>query len=263
MFATPTRRRKKAVPGIRHRRAPVVTSRYAPRLARTAAEVEAALRLRFDVFNCELGEGLAASSVTGLDRDEFDVVCDHLLVADELTGEIVGTYRLQTAETAAAGLGFSSAREFQLEALPADLLRASVELGRACIARPHRNTRVLLALWRGIAAYASRRDARLLFGCCSIAGTDPSVAAAAEARLRQARLVHPDLWAPTTPSFACPRVESGDTSVAIPQLFGMYMRHGARVCGGPAIDRAFGTTDFLVVLDVASLESRAFELFFA
>ena len=81
------------------------TSTYAARLARGTSEVRAAQALRFAVFNLELNEGLAESHSTGLDADPFDEVCDHLLVEHLPTGEIVGTYRLQTGLTAAKNLG--------------------------------------------------------------------------------------------------------------------------------------------------------------
>ena len=74
-------------------------SKYAAQLAQNADEVRRAQRLRFEVFNLELNEGLVESHFTGLDVDPFDNVCDHLIVEHLATGEIVGTYRLQTART--------------------------------------------------------------------------------------------------------------------------------------------------------------------
>jgi putative hemolysin len=80
--------------------------RYLVRFAQTPKELEAALRLRFEVFNLELGEGLQSSFQTGLDRDEFDEACHHLIVLEMQKGEIIGTYRVQTGEMAAAAHGF-------------------------------------------------------------------------------------------------------------------------------------------------------------
>ena len=75
--------------------------RYRLRLAESAEDREAACRLRFKVFNIELGEGLESSYQTGLDTDRFDAVCEHLLVEDKLNRRVVGTYRMQSGETAA------------------------------------------------------------------------------------------------------------------------------------------------------------------
>src|SRR5262245_17587636 len=99
---------------------------YIARFARSPWEVEAALRLRLQVFNLELGEGLASSHVTGQDRDEFDDSCHHLIVLDTHKGIVVGTYRLQTGELASNATGFYSRREFELSLLPKGVLENSV-----------------------------------------------------------------------------------------------------------------------------------------
>jgi putative hemolysin len=242
---------------------PLVESGYHVSFATSSDDVAAVTRLRFEVFNLELGEGLAASFATGHDRDAFDDVCDHLLVREAATGRAVGTYRLQTCEQADAGLGFYSASEFRLDDLPADLRRSSVEVGRACVARDFRNRRVLFLLWKGLAAYMTHRRKRFLFGCCSVATTDVGDAWAYAKHLedlgawhgeRRVRAVRPLAHAPAaTAPMAAPE---------LPSLFRSYLRFGATVCGGPVIDAAFGTTDFLVVLDLHQLSPEASALFF-
>ncbi|HSJ98988.1 MAG TPA: GNAT family N-acyltransferase, partial [Myxococcota bacterium] len=143
---------------------------YRARFARTRRELEAIQRLRYRVFNLELGEGLAASRATGRDDDGFDERCHHLLVTDEQAGIAVGTYRLSTLELAGLGGDFYSAQEFDLSGLAPAVLAGAVELGRACIAAPFRGRRVLALLWEGIAAYAAHNRKRFLFGCASLPG---------------------------------------------------------------------------------------------
>src|SRR5438034_1178814 len=126
--------------------------KYVARLAQTAEEVRRAQRLRFEVFNLELNEGLVESHFTGLDVDPFDNVCDHLIVEDVATDEIVGTYRLQTGARAAANLGYYSEREFDFT--PYEPLRGEmIDLGRACVHADHRTFNLLHLLWRGLAVY--------------------------------------------------------------------------------------------------------------
>src|SRR5207248_7568669 len=150
-----------------------------------------AQRLRFEVFNLELNEGLVESHFTGLDVDLFDNVCDHLIVEDVATDEIVGTYRLQTGARAAANIGYYSEREFDFT--PYEPLRGEmIELGRACVHAEHRNFNLLHLLWRGIARYAVERNARMLIGCSSISSQDPSEGAAAYQELK-GHLVEPPL----------------------------------------------------------------------
>ncbi len=131
----------------------------------------AACRLRFRVFNLELGEGLPESYANGMDQDAYDAVCEHLLVEEKATGRVVGTYRMQSGVTAWRHRGYYSAQEFDFgpyEALRPHLL----ELGRACIDRDHRSAEVLTLLWRGIAQYADHHGLRYLIGCSSVPSQD-------------------------------------------------------------------------------------------
>src|SRR5438093_12636746 len=147
-------------------------TKYAARLAQNADEVRRAQRLRFEVFNLELGEGLAVSYATGLDVDPFDEFCDHLIVEELATTEIVGTYRLQTGQLAAANLGYYSEREFDFA--PYERFRCEmIELGRACVHADHRTFNLLHLLWRGLAVYATERKARYLIGCSSLTSQAP------------------------------------------------------------------------------------------
>src|SRR6184192_3677919 len=162
------------------------------RLAQSAEEVRRAQRLRFEVFNLELNEGLVESHFTGLDVDPFDEFCDHLVVEELATGTIVGTYRLQTGQLAAANLGYYSEREFDFA--PYEPFRCEmIELGRACVHADHRNFNLLHLLWRGIARYAVEHNARMLIGCSSISSQDPGEGMAMYRQLSTKFLVQPVL----------------------------------------------------------------------
>jgi putative hemolysin len=229
--------------------------RYSLRFARTEAELDALLRLRFEVFNVELGEGLAESWSSARDVDEFDALCHHMIVVDRASGAVIGTYRLQTSEMAAAGAGFYSAREFGLDGLPESVRGAAVELGRACIAREHRSSRALILLWRGLAAYLRWNHKRYLFGCCSLTSQSPAEGWAVHDELAARAALHPSLRVEPLPALACTRGEALPSlpDGGVPALFDMYLRMGARVVSAPALDRAFGTIDYLVLFDVEDL----------
>ena len=116
---------------------------------------------------------------------------------------MVGTYRLQTSEMAAAGAGFYSAAEFDLGGLPEEFVRQAVEVGRACVAKGHRNGRVLNLLWRGLALYLVHNEKRHLFGCCSLTSQDEALGLATMQHLMRAGHVHPTLLAPPLPALSC------------------------------------------------------------
>jgi putative hemolysin len=239
--------------------------RYAVRFARSVDDLDQIERLRFEVFNLELGEGLESAFATGRDHDELDVHFHHLLIACLATGEVVGTYRLQTAEMAARREGFYSAGEFDLSGLPREFMAGSVEVGRACVARGHRNGRVLNLLWRGLARYMVQNRKRHLFGCCSLTSQDAALGQATMAFLSGAGHLHPTLRAAPLAGLGCEGASPEAVAAAlvhIPPLFQSYLHLGAKVLGPPAIDRQFKTIDFLVALDVSELDDHSYRFFF-
>jgi len=240
--------------------------RYLVRFARTEEELDRILRLRYEVFNLELREGLDTAHTNGRDEDEFDRRFHHLLIEERPTGEVVGTYRMQTAEMAEAG-GYYSAGLFQVESLPEAVRRSAVEVGRACIARPHRNGRVLRLLWKGLAGYLAWNRKTRLFGCCSLTSQDERLGVAAHRHLLAKGAVHPTLRVDPRPEFSCERAHRQPNTVhrspfTVPALFQTYLDLGAKALGPPAIDREFKTIDWLVLLDVAELEPVTFRSFF-
>lgn len=232
---------------------------YRLRVASSPEDLDAVFRLRFQVFNLELGEGLERSFATGRDQDEFDAHCHHLMVEYGPEHDIIGTYRLQTAERARAGAGFYSANEFHLEDFPDDLVDASVELGRACIDSRHRNRSVLLMLWKGLRCYIEHFGKRYFFGCNSLTSQDPELAWATYAWLKEKGHVRPDFNIRPLADWACPRpamsaAELGQ--VRVPPLFAAYLRYGSKVCSEPAIDREFKTIDYLTVFDLTTIQEE-------
>lgn len=238
---------------------------YHARFARGRAELEAIQRLRFEVFNLELGEGLSSSFESGLDRDVYDEGCHHLLVSTRDTDEIVGTYRMQTAEMAQAHHGLYTAGEFDLSHMPSGVLADSVETGRACVAKEHRNGRVLTLLWKGLAAYMLWNRRRYVFGCCSLTSQDAHVARATWELLRSGAFLHPTIQVPPLPHFVCyppDFVPDPAVSVKLPALFAGYLKLGAKITGEPALDREFKTIDFLTLVDVQTLDESTLRAFF-
>jgi putative hemolysin len=227
--------------------------RYQAAFAVSPRCIEAAQRLRFEVFNLELGEGLSESWVSGLDRDDFDDQMHHLVLIDTESGAIVGTYRLQTWRQAEAQQGLYSAMEYDLSPL-ARHADEVVELGRACIGRDHRCPTAITRLWMGIRMFLRLFEHRYLFGCCSITTTDPDDGWRALKTLRAQGCLHPELFLQPLPQCSCgtpAREFDPDLGPALklPKLFRTYVRLGTQVISAPAVDREFGTVDFLVLLD--------------
>lgn len=240
--------------------------RYTVRFAETEAEIDEVLKRRFEVFNLELNEGFEASFINERDEDRFDRTCFHLIVIDNTSEEIVGTYRIRTIEMAGSAFGFYSADEFTIEKFPYEVLAESIELGRACIARDHRNSRVLFLLWKGVANFLRATRKRYLFGCCSLSSQDFTDGIKAMRQLRRDGSYHESLSVEPRDDF---RHAPGDflteddgSDIKIPKLFETYLRIGAQVCSEPVIDRSFKTIDFLVIVDTKNLPARYLQMFF-
>jgi putative hemolysin len=237
----------------------IVKGRYAVRVARTNDEVISALKLRFEVFNVELGEGHASSFRTGREFDEFDLASQHLILIDRSHQRVIGTCRLLTYDVAKQIHGFYSSREFDISTLPHDVLLNAMEVGRFCIAKAHRNARTYALLLKGLGLCLRENKKRYIFGSISLATQDPMEAGQIFDQLSREGHVHSQFWTRPKTGFKClwySAPEARRSNVTISNWFRICLRLGTKLCGLPAINRQFRSIDFPVFLDIEQLGSR-------
>lgn len=226
--------------------APARTGRYSVLVANDDDGITAAQRLRHRVFAAELGAVLH-SDVPGSDVDEFDQYCDHLIVRDDATGEVVGTYRM--LPPGRVGRLYADS-EFHLA--PLDPLRSAlVETGRSCVHPDHRSGAVINLMWTGIVRYMHLHDRRWLIGCASVPLDD---AAAVWRRTSATSLAPPALR--VRPRRPWPVDLDGGQPATVPPLLKGYLRLGAWVCGPPAYDHDFGVADLPVLMSMDRMPAR-------
>lgn len=226
--------------------------------ARHADEVRQAQRLRFRVFADEMGARLN-TSVAGHDIDLFDSYCEHLLVRDQLTQEVVGTYRLLTpAQARRVGSTYSDL-EFDLTRLRG-LRESMVELGRSCVHPDYRHGGVIMALWGALAEFMVRNQLDTMIGCASIPMlhngiVSGDVAASIWQQLKTTHLA--PIEHHVRPRLPLP-VEQLDGALEVepPALIKGYLRLGAKVLGAPAWDPDFNTADLPMMMRINDLPSR-------
>lgn len=229
-------------------------TRYSLLLTADADDVAAAQALRYRVFAEEIGARLD-TPVPGLDVDRWDAFCDHLVVREDATGEIVGTYRMLPPHRAREAGGLYSDGEFELGRL--DPLRDSlVEAGRSCVHPDHRAGSVVGLVWAGIARYMLLTGNRWLAGCASVPLADGGEQAAGVWDKVQPKHYAADEYR-VTPLHpwdvdAAPR----HRTVGLPPLLRGYLRLGAEVGGVPALDPDFGVADLFVLLDHTAIDPR-------
>jgi L-ornithine Nalpha-acyltransferase len=243
------------------------------RLAETESEVEAAQRLRYRVFYEEMSA--VPSPEMRADRrdfDRFDAFCDHMLVIDRgVTDDdgqpaVVGTYRLMRDVDAARAGGFYTAGEYDIAPLLKQLGGKTklVELGRSCVLKSYRSKPATMALlWRGIAVYNERFSLDLMFGCASLAGTDPQALALPLSYLHHFHAMPEGLRVRALPELyvemnRMPKeaIDAKEALRSLPPMIKGYVRAGASIGQGAVIDRQFTTTDVFIYFPVAKLDAR-------
>ena len=240
-------------------------SRFVAELATSEADVQAAQRLRYDVFVAELGaSGGMVDHTARLERDRFDAFADHLLLRDLSLpdgAQVVGTYRLMTRAMADRAGQFYCADEYDLDVLQQSDLRV-LELGRSCLHPDYRGGPGMLHLWSALAAYVEAEKIDVMFGVASFHGTDVEKLAQPLSLLAQKHLAPADLRVRAKGPTAVPldRMEADkcDRLAAVrlmPALIKAYLRLGATVGEGAFVDHAFNTTDICLILEKSAISA--------
>jgi len=228
-------------------------NQYTVKTAETEEEIEGALQLRHEVFLKEL---LNAPSQSGLDTDRFDSLCDHLIVQIRDTGQVVATYRLNPSATD----DYYAMQEFEMNSV-LSLKGRKLEIGRACVAREHRQSKVFVILWRGLMSYLRLSEVRYVFGCSSVPVLTPQELDSLCQYLRIHHFSDDSIRVNPLPPQAVPaghleRMEGQPVDDAvqrlIPPILQHYLRCGCRVCGEPYYDHEFKSYDFFTLLDVTT-----------
>jgi L-ornithine Nalpha-acyltransferase len=252
---------------------PLITEQelFLIKFAESKEEIEAAMRLRYEVFNIEQGKGLQSAELEKMDCDEFDEHCLHLIIVEKKTSRIVGTYRVHPGPVAKTQLGFYSAREYNVEGLD-ELQDEILEVGRSCVHPNFRNGSVIGLLWSGISGTLVRAGLHYTLGCVSLETTDPNVGWALYEHFKLRDKLSKQLKATPVEGFELPPGDRAkvdellDNKVAllkhIPSLFKGYLRLGVKICGEPIWDEEFGTIDFLILLNYHNMPEKYIRHFF-
>jgi putative hemolysin len=229
-------------------------SKLSVSIASTEVEIREVQRLRYKVLVDAMGLSALANS-EGLDRDAFDDYCDHLIVRDNRTLKVVGTFRVLSPRNARKHGYFYSEKEFDLSRL-AHLRERMVEAGRTCIHPDYRGGGVLALLWGALTAFMKRERCDYLIGCGSISLADGGYNAAAVYHDLAPHYLAPSEYR-VTPHLPFPLYPQEAATVAsVPLLIQAYLRCGAWICGEPAWDSDLHCADLFLLLSIAKLEKR-------
>jgi putative hemolysin len=223
-------------------------------LATTKQEVIASQKLRYAIFAEEMGAQLPTAS-EGLDRDRYDDYCQHMLIKDTLSGEIIGSTRILPQDQAIRAGGFYSESEFDLSGL-LPLNGHVIEIGRTCIHPDYRKGRALTLLWAALAQYMEIHHVDYMFGCASIPMQDGGYMAHSIMDVMRREHLSEDPYR-VTPKLPLPDINEFPASiVSMPPLLKAYIRLGLKVCGEACWDPDFNCADVFVLLDRDNIGQR-------
>lgn len=244
------------------------TENFLVKFAENAAEIEAAKRLRYNVFVAEQGHLQQKKNLSALEEDEFDRYCLHLIVVKRQNNEVIATYRVHPGKVAIQALGFYSEQEFELKGLE-KIAAEAVEVGRSCVKAEYRNGAVVALLWAGMAAVHERTQCHYLLGCVSLPTADPVIGRAVCEFLRSKGDVFTrELQVMPQAEFTMPEpdpekvleytqgVRKNELRCWIPPLLKGYLRLGAKFGEQPVLDKDFGAIDLLVLFNFDEIEQK-------
>lgn len=243
----------------------VETKDFLVKLAENHEEVEMAQRLRYEIFNLEQGRGLKKSKRYGIDFDEFDKYCLHLLTLEKSSGKIVGTYRAHMGCIANSANGFYSSKEYEIHGLY-NIADKCLELGRTCVSPEHRSGAIIGLLWGGITELLMRANLTYMLGCVSLEETNPKIGWAVYEYISRRYSISREFFVTPRPGFRLSRPPQHEIERLvkdesfmkknIPPIFKGYIRLGGLICGEPALDSEFGTIDFFILVDINKVPIR-------
>lgn len=234
--------------------------RFEASFAQTRAEILETQQLRYRIFAGELGAQINSGDA-GVDHDQYDPYCRHLLVRDTASGRVIACTRILTDDQAPNAGGFYSSSEFDLAML--DSLPGRVmEIGRTCVDADYRGGAAIATLWQAIAAYVTAHGFDYLFGCASIDLTDGGAQAHAILENIRSKYLAPD-YQRVRPYIPLPAADSRATEKPkLPPLLKAYLSLGAKACGEAYWDRDFNCADVFMLLNVSDLHPRYARHFF-
>jgi len=243
----------------------VETDNFLVKIAKDHEEIERAQRLRYEIFNIEQKRGLKTAEKYGIDFDEFDEYCLHLIAIEKSTQEVIGTYRAHLGCIANSAKGFYSSKEYEIHGLYG-IADKCLELGRTCVSPKYRSGSVVALLWGGITELLVRADLIYMLGCVSLNDTDPLIGWAMYEYFARKGLLCKDFTVIPRPGFKLAKpsrhvieaLVSDEEALkkTIPPIFKGYLRLGGLICGEPALDKEFGTIDFFILVDVTKAPER-------
>ena len=257
-------RKKRIIKKIKSEFEPIIFKNFTIKIAESNFEIKKAQSLRYKIFFKE--KKIKKKSFKFLlqrDYDFYDKISDHLIIIDnnrEIRDNVIGTYRLLRGNCAKLYRGFYTEQEFDISNLKKNFSSKDIlELGRSCVHPQYRSGIILKLLWQGISNYIKMYKIKILMGCASFHGTNPSKFKDEFSLLYESYRLPEDYDVKSLQSNEISFNKNINHSTILnklPPLIKGYLRAGGMVSENFYIDTEFETIDYCVIMLTEKIVSR-------
>ena len=232
----------------------VRVGRYRARFASSQNDVSSAQALRYECFNL--------SNKIELDVDDFDTICQHVLIENLETQKLICCYRILSFENGKKIDSSYSSKFYDLKAIE-KYLAPMIEVGRFCIDPEENDSSVVLTAWAALAQIVDQNKIELLFGCSSFAGIEKEKYLDCFALLRD-RYIAPYYWLPKIKAeqvFCYSKeliyqVDEKKALLNMPPLLKTYLSMGAWVSDHAVVDLNMKTLHLFTGVEISKIPKR-------
>ena len=225
--------------------------RYRARYASSQIDVLAAQSLRYQCFNL--------SNKDELDVDDFDALCQHVLIENLETEKLICCYRILKFDSGKNISSSYSSQFYDLKVIE-NFTEPMIEVGRFCIDPEENDPSVVLTAWAALAQIVDHNQTELLFGCSSFEGIEKEKYFDSFALLRD-RYMAPDHWRPKIKAAQVfcyskdliYKVDKKKALLNMPPLLKTYLSMGAWVSDHAVVDLNMETLHLFTGMEISKI----------
>ena len=229
----------------------VRVGQYRARFASSQSEISAAQALRYQCFNL--------SNKDELDVDEFDALCQHVLIENLETEKLICCYRILKFDSGKNISTSYSSQFYDLKVIE-NFTEPMIEVGRFCIDPEENDPSVVLTAWAALAQIVVHNQTELLFGCSSFEGIEKEKYFDSFALLRD-RYMAPDHWRPKIKAAQVfcyskdliYKVDKKKALLNMPPLLKTYLSMGAWVSDHAVVDLNMKTLHLFTGMEISKI----------
>ena len=225
--------------------------RYRARYASSQIDVLAAQSLRYQCFNL--------SNKDELDVDDFDALCQHVLIENLETEKLICCYRILKFDSGKNISSSYSSQFYDLKVIE-NFTEPMIEVGRFCIDPEVNDPSVVLTAWAALAQIVDHNQTEFLFGCSSFEGIEKEKYFDSFALLRD-RYMAPDHWRPKIKAAQVfcyskdliYKVNKKKALLNMPPLLKTYLSMGAWVSDHAVVDLNMKTLHLFTGMEISKI----------